>query len=172
MTKTMSKEFNLLIIPVLFSAGFFILSSDAETLKEYCQKQFEEHQVCPEETCYQLSCLEEPCDEGCHPKSCLEIEPEHCPLSACRLLMGCNDTSVCYPLSKQDTPECGTNAYEGQDVECCEGFIKRCGVEFFDGTCDMIGKGSIDSVPICLPCGNGICNQFENRCNCPEDCKN
>ncbi len=24
---------------------------------------------------------------------------------------------------------------------------------------------------VCAPCGNGICDDVESRCNCPEDCK-
>ena len=27
------------------------------------------------------------------------------------------------------------------------------------------------SLLICLPCGNGICDDKEHECNCPEDCK-
>ena len=68
--------------------------------------------------------------------------------------------------------KCGDLAYAGQDVDCCPGLVRRCGVEFFDGSCDMEGKNSIYSLPICVPCGDGVCGNFENRCNCPEDCKN
>ena len=49
--------------------------------------------------------------------------------------------------------------------------IEHLEVVFFDGSCDLVGKSSVYAVPICIPCGNGICNQFETHCNCPEDCK-
>lgn len=66
--------------------------------------------------------------------------------------------------------DCGDVAYAGQDVACCEGLVRRCGIEFLDGTCDMEGQDSVYNLPICIPCGDGLCGQFENRCNCPEDC--
>ena len=51
--------------------------------------------------------------------------------------------------------------------KCCEGLVGRGVAEVRpDGTCARrTGWG------ICLPCGNGVCDPSENRCNCPEDCK-
>lgn len=55
--------------------------------------------------------------------------------------------------------------------ECCEGLVKI-GDVFYDSnkTCEeifrIVGYGSI-----CSDCGNKICESWENRCNCPEDCK-
>ena len=90
-----------------------------------------------------------------------------CPTDHCQIMISCNGKKICYAQIKSESLKCGGLAYAGQDVSCCEGLVKRCGVEFFEGTCSPYSKNSI---PVCLPCGNGICNEFENRCNCPEDC--
>ena len=144
-----------------------------KSLKRYCFEQFYETEVCPDAVCH-LACIEktkdETCQWGCYAKECLKIASEHCPTDTCEVLMGCSQQEVCYPKDPRGPASCGDLAYAGQDVACCEGLVKKCGVEFFDGTCDMIGQYTEHSVPLCLPCGNGICNQFENRCNCPEDC--
>ncbi|NOX71836.1 MAG: DUF333 domain-containing protein [Candidatus Micrarchaeota archaeon] len=55
----------------------------------------------------------------------------------------------------------------GIAVKCCEGLesisTSRPGS---DGVCmDVIG-----GYPICSDCGNGICEEWENECNCPKDC--
>lgn len=144
------------------------------SLTEYCPQTFQETGLCPEDVCT-LDCVyagsSEVCRMQCQPKSCFNIEAEHCPLLDCRLLMGCEEKDVCFPKAEMVEPEgCGDLGYFGP-VECCEGYAKRCGVEFLDGSCDMVGAHSEFSVPICLPCGNGICNQFENSCSCPEDCE-
>jgi len=139
----------------------------------YCFDAYAKDGQCPEEVC-QFGCSGginyKGCKMNCIPKTCVLIEPENCPEERCQILKGCEEKDVCYPKFTEDPPECGETAYPGQAVECCEGFVKRCGLEFFDGTCDMKGVQSVYSVPICIPCGNGICNQFEDRCNCPEDC--
>ncbi len=148
-----------------FFLGFSCPLSFAQpdiSLEASCARVFQETQLCPPEGC-RLS------QDTCIPKDCLEISAEHCPLQSCRLLKGCEGQDVCYYLADIEEPTCGTMGYVGP-VECCEGLVKRCGSEFFDGTCDMIGKDSIYSVPICIACGNGMCNQFEDGCNCPEDC--
>ncbi len=139
-----------------------------------CYQYYQETETCPKEQC-NLGCLGgiiyEDCEIGCEPKPCFEIPLEHCPTSVCQIQEGCEGVDVCFPQNDYAPPRCGDLAYSGSDVECCPGYVKRCGIEFFDGTCDMAGRDSIYGVPICLPCGNGICNQFENACNCPEDCR-
>ncbi len=48
---------------------------------------------------------------------------------------------------------------------CCPGLRPSSdAVETKDG-CAVVTCGSV-----CLPCGNGICDDNENRCSCPEDC--
>ena len=178
----------------------FITSTPAwpsEELAEYCGGVFVRTGDCPAAYC-RLQCHDGTslpnCTRSCRPKSCFEIEAGDCPVSAikaeetppadspkvtvrseghgpCRLLEGCSGKKVCFDKADTMVPSCGALAYLGDEVPCCAGLVKKCGVEFFDGSCDMIGERSVYSVPVCLPCGNGICNQFENRCNCPEDCR-
>ncbi|MBP9855256.1 MAG: hypothetical protein KBD53_10370 [Candidatus Omnitrophica bacterium] len=145
-----------------------------EIRMEDCQAIFEKSGKCPTEVC-SPGCLGgityDKCKAGCNPKSCLEIESQYCPTDNCQLIVGCEGKKVCFPQADLLPPSCGGEAYSGGDAPCCSGLVKRCGIEFFDGSCDLVGKYSTYGVPICLPCGNGVCNQFENACNCPEDCQ-
>ena len=128
--------------------------------------------VCPKEIC-ELKCpqVSPNCTQICLPKECTKIKAENCPLEYCAVMTDCSNEKICHYQMMGEKPQCGDLAYAGQDVECCDGFAKRCGVAFLDGTCDMEGKNSIYNIPICVPCGDGICGQFEDRCNCPEDCR-
>jgi len=145
-----------------------------QDLWDYCSKIYNKKVLCPKDVCVSSFKVNQ---QGigyvmrCEPKTCLSLDAQNCPTDTCQIMKGCGGDDVCFPRDERKPPVCGGLAYEGQDVECCPGFVKRCGVEFFDGSCGMKGKYSVYGVPICLPCGNGICNQFENRCNCPEDCK-
>jgi len=62
--------------------------------------------------------------------------------------------------------ECRTQA-DGcipSDVPCCRGLNPvSLAVESSDGACAFAKCGTI-----CLPCGNGVCDDRENSCNCPE----
>ena len=137
-----------------------------------CAQTFTQNGTCPAELC-QLSCdlnqLEEGCVEICKPKDCPLISVEHCPTDHCQVMTGCEGQPICF-FKLNEGNSCGELAYAEQDVPCCDGLKRRCGAELFDGSCDMAGKKSMYSVPICIPCGDGLCGQFENRCNCPEDC--
>ena len=63
------------------------------------------------------------------------------------------------------------NDVTGEYLECCSGLDV---VSMFpDGTpeecvefANMIGWGNI-----CTDCGNAICEEWENKCVCPEDCR-
>ena len=139
-----------------------------------CAQTFLENGLCPENLCNRtVKCNSQAseirCVMTCDPKECVEISAPDCPVERCLVLAGCGKEEVCFPKIEQEEAECGDLAYSGEK-ECCEGLVKRCGVEFFDGSCDMEGKYSMYNTPLCLPCGNNVCNQFENRCNCPEDC--
>jgi len=66
--------------------------------------------------------------------------------------------------------------YEGYPRYCCEGLI-----EWYSGLDTSISVGEecyetdiTAGVPIgtCISCGNGICEDIENACNCLEDCLN
>ena len=145
-----------------------------QTFKDYCSAQFNGNGACPAEIC-ELHCLDgqdqDDCEKNCVPKACTEISVEQCPSEFCAVMVNCSQEKICHYKMPGEAPSCGNLAYEGQDVECCEGLVRRCGVEFIDGTCDMEGKESMYNLPICIPCGDGICTNFENPCNCPEDCE-
>ena len=60
--------------------------------------------------------------------------------------------------------------------ECCEGLVEiSAGLKYDpnneyvsadkNGCIRLLGSGCI-----CSDCGNGICENWENKCNCPEDC--
>jgi hypothetical protein len=142
-------------------------------LRDYCSNFLKAERKCPNDICM-VGCeggvIKAGCQVICEPRPCFELSAGDCPTDQCQVLQGCSGQPVCYTKDSDGPPACGDLAYPGQDVPCCEGMVQRCGIEFFDRTCDMVGHMSIYSVPICLPCGNGICNQFENHCNCPEDC--
>lgn len=141
-----------------------------ETAIEYCQRVFQESKKCPAGVCEIQACDSEECAQArCLPKSCSSLSAAECSNEFCELLTDCGGQQVCGD-KHYDPPQCGKLAYDGQNVTCCEGFVRRCGIEFFDHSCDMLGENSVYSLPICIPCGDGVCANFENRCNCPEDC--
>ncbi|MFC1663799.1 hypothetical protein ACFL0A_01610 [Patescibacteria group bacterium] len=67
-------------------------------------------------------------------------------------------TAICRTTNESCTP---TN------VPCCQG-LKEVNLCFFNEEgqviCALCGT-------ICVPCGNDICDENENKDNCPEDCK-
>lgn len=136
---------------------------------DFCQQEMESKGVCPEKNCTLNEGGDDPQMIVCAPKSCSEINIEDCPLDYCTMMINCRGKEICQ-FKMFDPPECGNLSYAGQGVLCCEGLVRRCGMAFLDDTCDMYGDGSEYNIPICIPCGNGICNNFENVCNCPEDC--
>lgn len=140
-----------------------------------CTEIYEQDGFCLPTKCF-LKCVSGSPGPGClveicQPKPCIHIDPQYCPLDHCQVLKGCgeNDLRCYFPTPPSAPSGCGDLGYIGP-ADCCEGLVKRCGAEFFDQSCDMAGEYTIYGVPVCVPCGNGICNQFENRCNCPEDC--
>lgn len=74
----------------------------------------------------------------------------------------CKDGACIKEKCRDETYSCTI-----EDIPCCEG-LKRVPLasETEDGQCIAASCGSI-----CRPCGNGICDSNENKCNCPEDCK-
>ncbi len=144
-----------------------------ENLTKLCQETYHNETICPKDYC-RLFCVEgdsaDNCTLSCEPRPCVELTVDHCPTDTCQILDACGENAKqCYPKATEEPVKCGELSYSGK-LDCCQGFVKRCGVEFLDGSCDMKAEYSIEGVPQCLPCGNGICNQFENKCNCPEDC--
>jgi len=162
-----------LVFGLLFLASSG-LAADRDFEKE-CRETYIKSGDCPKEMC-RLKCWngkeQKGCQQICLPTPCPEIPAEECPKEYCTVMTDCAERKICHFPMRGEKAKCGDQAYSGQDVPCCEGFVKRCGVEFFDGSCDMEGRNSVYNLPICIPCGDGICGNFENRCNCPEDCRN
>ncbi|MDP2652639.1 MAG: hypothetical protein Q8Q08_01265 [Candidatus Omnitrophota bacterium] len=110
------------------------------------------------------------CEPRCQPRACFQIPAGSCPALYCELVPDCSGGKACYERRRDELPMCGDTGYPWPDAECCDGMVRRCGIDFIDGRCDMEGKNSTYAAPVCLPCGDGTCGQFENKCNCPEDC--
>ena len=109
------------------------------------------------------------------------------------LISGCSTTkinSVSQPAVKEvnsiqkPTTSCailgesGPNGSMGpndlnKDKVCCEGLVlkspKECAIESEDYSEDCMFHDGCGTV--CTKCGDGFCDsQYENKCNCPEDC--
>ena len=162
-----------LVCFVMASAERPIDSAEEKTFAAYCAQEFAEKGACAGPLC-RLVCADgsekKDCPQACVPQDCTSIPLDKCPEQYCAVMTNCSDEKVCHYKMEGEPAKCGDLAYAGQDVACCPGLVQRCGIEFLDGNCDMEGRNSVYDLPICIPCGNGICDQFENRCNCPEDC--
>lgn len=53
-------------------------------------------------------------------------------------------------------------------MKCCKSLIKIPPTTSFDDKCIIKSRSEF----ICSDCGNGKCESWENKCNCPEDCSN
>ncbi|MCK5579714.1 MAG: hypothetical protein KAJ18_00415 [Candidatus Omnitrophica bacterium] len=168
--QTNKLAFMAVIFVVCMAAGS--AQAEEKTFSRHCADIYQKTKKCPAQIC-ELKCVgekKEDCLKACEPQKCPDISADECPAEFCVQMIDCSDEKICHYKMVGGVPACGDLAYAGQDVECCEGFVRRCGIEFVDATCDMEGKGSVYNLPICIPCGDGMCGQFENRCNCPEDC--
>ncbi len=56
--------------------------------------------------------------------------------------------------------------HRGVAVVCCEGLVEIWNVFPVDHLCMHL----IGAFALCSDCGDGICDEWENSCNCPEDC--
>jgi len=169
------------MVIVFFIGGLTVLliavygSAQKAPFADFCAGSFKESGICPPKICRLQSAAGDMTDvpqgeKKCMPVPCPDIPAADCPEEFCAVMVDCSDQKICHYQMSGDKTECGDVAYAGQDVDCCPGLVRRCGYEFIDGTCDMQGQGSVYNLPICIPCGNGICDNFEDRCNCPEDC--
>ena len=52
--------------------------------------------------------------------------------------------------------------------KCCEGLDEIYPAHIFDANCNELGL--VGWLFLCSDCGNGICESWESKCNCPEDC--
>ena len=163
------------LVTAIMVLGFMGSAHGQEAFFEYCGKNYLKNSMCPEGAC-QLQCpdgtLKPDCPLACVPRPCEKISAKNCPKQFCQVMTDCSKKESCQTKTPVDQiPACGEVAYSGQDVECCSGLVKRCGFDYLDGSCNMEGKNTPYHLPICIPCGNGVCTNFENHCNCPEDCK-
>lgn len=167
----MIKKISFCLLFMIFALPHWTYARTA--LDYHCSRIFEETGQCPDTLC-KPRCyggIDYPeCDIECFGKECTLINPSMCPKPTCQLVRGCNDVSLCLPDETPDGQQCGDLGYVGDGLKCCDGLQKRCGIPLYDGTCDQAPQRSIYAAPMCLPCGNGICDTLENRCNCPEDC--
>lgn len=80
--------------------------------------------------------------------------------------IGCwsDDFDCHWPCEELPCKKAGEHALVS---ECCEGLEKIPPAYAYDDRCeiDMVGW-----TPICSDCGNGICETWESKCNCPQDC--
>ena len=87
-----------------------------------------------------------------------------------RIKIYSNEFIIKKPTSKKCIPEGGT-LFPNDGNKCCVGLSPRWNYEMQeDGSCKSI-SGSSGRQLICVKCGNGVCGEGENGCNCPKDCK-
>lgn len=164
------------VIAVVVVLGGILLNSFAfaqsgfEIVSKRCQETFDKTKICPSDLCEtRCEAGDENCGNSCHAKHCRDIAGSACPSEFCQKRETCDHKTICMEMPSSQEPQCGQLGYDGA-VACCSGLQKKCGVEYYDGTCNMTPTDPAYLFPVCLPCGDGVCNQFENRCNCPEDC--
>jgi hypothetical protein len=91
-----------------------------------------------------------------------------------------------YKFSKQGAITCAQAGYfssnpslgpNDPDIPCCTGLIRiGKGNMIYDPTSEDANEngcvlGVIGSGTICSDCGNGNCEEWEDLCTCPSDCK-
>jgi len=76
-----------------------------------------------------------------------------------------NSDINCTPAG-QSADEYSFGKYIGPK-KCCEGLKKIPVKDYRDGACYEL----FDVGTVCSKCGNNICEEWENPCNCLEDCK-
>lgn len=92
----------------------------------------------------------------------------------CPKLMKC-ENSVCVDVGCVEEGKTGPSAGINPDwldhlpSKCCPGLKEITYKTYFDDNCErtmIVGAPSF----ICSNCGNKICEEWETKCNCPEDC--
>jgi len=63
---------------------------------------------------------------------------------------------------------CGEPGEKVVAIECCEGLKRILPPCVFDEECNQM---RLPAYYFCTDCGNGICEEWESKCTCPEDCK-
>jgi hypothetical protein len=91
--------------------------------------------------------IEHYCSEGQ-----LKAEDYACP-------HGCHE-GACFSGCRDENYQCYTG-----EMQCCESLVEVESASLVNQTCIVDGCGTL-----CLECGNGVCEDSENECTCPEDC--
>ncbi|MEA3343531.1 MAG: hypothetical protein U9Q92_05160 [archaeon] len=153
-----------------------------------CDDKYENYCNCQQDCKREIDCITEgqinyfgdpPCCEGLNQISNAAPMKEDCIArpDGSGYCTKCGDGMCKSPENKCNCPEdCPSKcAGEGESVpvvlgapECCEGLTKiGCEKPDNNGICPTepcVGAS------ICAKCGNGVCGNGENKCNCPEDC--
>jgi len=170
-------------------------SSETETLKMPWENSVCGNGVCEpcEGTCCQR-CTEEACLNVCVgycPKDCggANRYPNPCPPGQAPVYEG-GVFSNCVELSPVPSPtpatkkDCAVNGESPTNFDMTTGKIipggKPCcvGLKLINPKTPLenLNKGlckhTMGTAGVCRPCGNGVCDtEYEDRCNCSEDCK-
>jgi len=75
------------------------------------------------------------------------------------------DFTCHWPCKEMRCKEAGESVLVSK---CCEGLDKIYPAHIFDANCNELGL--VGWLFLCSDCGNGICESWESKCNCPEDC--
>jgi len=80
---------------------------------------------------------------------------------------GCwpGDFSCHWPCEEMRCKEAGESVLVSK---CCEGLDEIYPAHIFDDNCNKLAL--IGWLFLCSDCGNGICESWESKCNCPDDC--
>jgi len=81
--------------------------------------------------------------------------------------IGCwpGNFSCDFPCGKLPCKEAGESVLVS---ECCEGLEQIPPTRIYDDDCNYTGMTGW--LYLCSDCGNGICETWESKCNCPQDC--
>ena len=95
--------------------------------------------------------------------------------SDCPLQMKC-ENRICVEVGCLKESESLPRAINPKDInhiatKCCAGLKGITASKFYDADCNVQMFPLGGSTSICSNCGNGICESWENECNCPEDCE-
>jgi hypothetical protein len=98
---------------------------------------------------------------------------DQCQAKVYKCPQGCEDgaclrESTCLKSGEGRNPSLGPND-PNYGKGCCEGLDELLPTKKYNGDCtenDLVGFTFV-----CSDCGNGVCEEWEDKCNCPEDCE-
>jgi len=67
------------------------------------------------------------------------------------------------------SPE-GFESIKHLTTECCKGLTIITHGDSFDENCNLEFRVGVTGGGVCSNCGNGICEEWETKCNCSKDC--